>query len=434
MNNNESKEFRQYDDTEEIECSETEVDYLQNSIFKKRNCIHIKYSRPQKDGKIRLRVNCRQYVGIIGLDGNQPLRFKPRFGEELLPLLKYVKSLENNDLIFDENRPVKMEKGIYFFDIIGFLFCNQLKEVMERGILKKYLIHEDNMAYLKGKLLFRDHVKQNSFKQNRFYCAYDDITFDNLENQSVLYALSCLTKLVSAGNKNLLKELHYYLAQIQDEITHRVIEPHELEHITFNRINEHYEELLKTSKIIIESIYYKSISSEESMGYSFLVDMNKIFQQTVTGLLEEILIENHPGYELRSEKRIASLVKDESIKIRPDILIKGPKNVLVIDTKYKKEDRAADYYQIIAYVIALKDIDAKCHKGCLIYPSCEDKKDIKRTLYTSLSDELEMRDEKFIFTEYLNMNTRDKYIENLRIHLKNILKCLLKGEQIAISN
>ena len=170
MNNNESKEFRQYDDTEEIECSETEVDYLQNSIFKKRNCIHIKYSRPQKDGKIRLRVNCRQYVGIIGLDGNQPLRFKPRFGEELLPLLKYVKSLENNDLIFDENRPVKMEKGIYFFDIIGFLFCNQLKEVMERGILKKYLIHEDNMAYLKGKLLFRDHVKQNSFKQNRFYC------------------------------------------------------------------------------------------------------------------------------------------------------------------------------------------------------------------------------------------------------------------------
>ena len=169
------------------------------------------------------------------------------------------------------------------------------------------------------------------------------------------------------------------------------------------------------------------------MGYSFLVDMNKIFQQAVTGLLEEILIENHPGYELRSEKGINSLVKDGSIRIRPDILIKGP-NVLVIDTKYKKEDRAADYYQIIAYVIALKDIDAKYHKGCLIYPSCEDKKDIKRALYTSLTDELEGRDEKFIFTEYLNMNIREKYIENLRMQLKNILECLLKGEQIPISN
>lgn len=165
--------------------------------------------------------------------------------------------------------------------------------------------------------------------------------------------------------------------------------------------------------------------------------MNKVFQQAVTGILREILKEEHPEYKLHSDRWITSLVKEGTLKIRPDILIEGPNGILVIDTKYKdtKENSrgsVADYYQIIAYLIALKNEGIR--KGCLIYPSeSATKKGKPFTLCTSVDKDMMPTNGKPLITEYLNMTRTEKnYIETLKDRLKAILDPLLNENDISL--
>ena len=149
-----------------------------------------------KNGAYLLKAT--SYVGIISLPSGFRIQFVPKIDNTALYyVLCYLYKIDVR--IFDKS---KFPQGSFFLDMIALIFKSELENIIQQGLFKKYVSEEENQNFLKGKLLIDKQIKHNFINKHRFYCKYDELTYDNLENQTILYALTLLTDLVS---NNLLK-------------------------------------------------------------------------------------------------------------------------------------------------------------------------------------------------------------------------------------
>lgn len=320
---------------------------------------------PQKNGAYLLKAT--SYVGIISLPSGFRIQIIPKISNTALYYILCY--LYDADIpIFDKS---KFPQGSFFLDMIASIFKSELDKIIQQGLLKKYVLEEENQNFLKGKLLIDKQIKHNFINKHRFYCKYDELTYDNLENQTILYTLTLLINLVS---NNLLKQELVDLKWIlENEITPRnLIKVEYVEKISFSRLNDYYEKIINLSRQIISEIYIGDIHSKEVEAYGYLVDMNLVFQKFILKLIKDVLLQYEvKGQEIGINNLIQPVNKAPKIRIRPDILIsKNKETKLTIDTKYKKlnyyneiaKANSPDIYQIVSYSLAYK-----CN-GMLIYP------------------------------------------------------------------
>jgi len=395
--------------------------YLTSEIFNPGNKhnIEVFYNR---EGQPKIRVG--PYAGIIQLT-NKRIHFSTKVDARLFFMLSYLKT--EKAFLYDPNTPIEIREGSNFFDIIGRLFLNHLQDLIKRGLLRKYVRKKENIRFLKGKLLIRDHVKKNLVDRSRFFCEYEDLTFDNLENRIILSALNSLISLIRF-NEKIKVELMKFETILKDHVTLLQVNPQECNLVKYNRINQHYVDIIKLSRLILEERFIRSIHKGESRGFNFIVDMNKVFEDFITEIIEEIMEEDlFSDYNVEKQLRFNSLVKERVLITKPDIIIKkGRKEYpLIIDTKYKRKSSNSDYYQVIAYSLALTSSKA-C---CLIYPN-SDKSEVKeqqltliRNITTTTSDEVKLIVKKVDLsvssTEELKFET---YIKRVKDQVKLILQ------------
>jgi len=144
-------------------------------------------------------LKATSYVGIISLPSGFRIQIIPKISNTALYyILCYL--YDANISIFDKS---KFPQGSFFLDMIASIFKSELDKIIQQGLLKKYVSEEENQNFLKGKLLIDKQIKHNFINKHKFYCKYDELTYDNLENQTILYTLTLLINLVS---NNLLKQ------------------------------------------------------------------------------------------------------------------------------------------------------------------------------------------------------------------------------------
>ncbi len=331
----------------------------------------------QKEGKVVAQLKngayllkSTSYVGIISLPSGFRIQIVPKISNTALYYILCY--LYDTDIpTFDRS---KFPQGSFFLDMFAIIFKSELEKIIQQGLFKKYIPEEENQNFLKGKLLIDKQIKHNYINKHRFYCNYDELTYDNLENQTILYGLTLLTELVS--NDLLKQELVDLKWILENEVTQRsFLKVEDIEKITFSRLNDYYEKIIILSKQIIREIYIGDIHSKEIEAYGYLIDMNSVFQNLILKLIKDVL----PEYEVKGQGiGINNLIKPVNnaprVIIKPDILIsKNNKTELTIDTKYKKMNyynetakaKSPDIYQIVSYSLAYE-----CN-GMLIYPKEE---------------------------------------------------------------
>ena len=69
---------------------------------------------------------------------------------------------------------------------------NELNEICRIGLYKNYVKKEENLSFLKGKLISKRQLNNELKKLPKFSCSYQDLTYDNLENQILLRATTLL--------------------------------------------------------------------------------------------------------------------------------------------------------------------------------------------------------------------------------------------------
>jgi len=130
--------------------------------------------------------------------------------------------------------------------------------------------------------------------------------------------------------------------------------------VVFTRLNDHYRHSLALCKLILDHLFI-AFSSGGVPFYSFLVDMNKLFERYIVKLISDKLdvqyrVRTHPHFRIEGE--IGNTIR--CVTLEPDFMIeKWGSSVLVGDIKYKgalvqsqfstEGLRNQDFYQVLAY-------------------------------------------------------------------------------------
>lgn len=352
-----------------------ELGYLQKDCFRsKSGAFKVKHLINKK-----IEIENTSYSGIIQLDSVR-IHFSTKVKTNLFYMLSFLR--DESQFCYDPLRIIEIKEGESFFDILGRLFANELEAIFKRGFCKKYLRKQENISFLKGKLLVRNQIGNRIRKVPKFACSYDDLTYDNLENRIILKAATLLIPLIRFSDV-VKRDLIRYSNMMREEVSHDSIVPEDCDKVQYSRLNDYYEPIIQFSKVILQDFFIRSVHKGMSRGFNFVVNMNQVYEDFITEMISEVIAENRSvDYVVERQEKFDSLVKEKKVITKPDILLRR-KNTreypYIIDAKYKRQENNSDYYQVIAYALAIPSAKA-C---CLVYPTEEKIEDTVLTIDTT---------------------------------------------------
>lgn len=374
-------EIPEYRDGDTDKLTAADIDYLKSPCFKYSTLAPYEIWELH-DGSYRIRNT--SYSGVVQLE-TERIHFSTKVNTNLFYMLSFLR--DEKVFCYDPEKPIEIQEGAAFFDVLGRMFLNELDAIFEKGFYKSYVRKQENLAFLKGKLVLQEQTRLNCAGKLRFACDYEDLTYDNLENRIVLRATTLLIPLIRF-NEEVRGDLYRYSQMLRDDVRLSNVTPDECDLIHFNRLNEYYDAIIKFSKVILRNYFIRSATSGESIGFNFIVNMNKVYEDFITAMIEELVAQDSDfsDYTVEKQRRFDSLVEERDIVTRPDVILRRKDSTddypLIIDAKYKRESSNADYYQIVAYSLAIPTAKS-C---CLIYPQSEEVAKDTLTLVTDLGD------------------------------------------------
>ena len=120
-------------------------------------------------------LKAKNYVGVVQTQ-NISIEILPKIfdGKEkneqkirdiFISMLKVVLNI-NEVQINKANLGVTKNKNIY--EMFISLFVNSIDNLIKKGLKSSYILQEQNSNFLKGKLKFNEHIKQNYIHKERF--------------------------------------------------------------------------------------------------------------------------------------------------------------------------------------------------------------------------------------------------------------------------
>jgi 5-methylcytosine-specific restriction enzyme subunit McrC len=211
--------------------------------------------------------------------------------------------------------------------------------------------------------LLTETVRHHPVVRDRHWCAFTEFTADILENR--ILKLACITllpypykKVPDLGRR--LRRLLRVFANVQLDTW----AGERFGQLVYHRLNEHYRPSLALARLLLS---YLSLSGSRGphQFLAFLVDMNALFEQYVTAVLQEAMAFRNGWVLTAQDPRTLDL--DRRVIVRPDIVLyHKDMPVLALDAKYKLQEHNADIYQALAYCHALG-----IGQAILAYPASE---------------------------------------------------------------
>lgn len=414
--------FEEWKKSEPLFLSKEDLNFLHQKINDEKTNSKIEVI-PEGNEQYRLRAT--SWIGTIKIPSHT-ITIKPKIGNlNFFKMLAYSENL--GDIRFLEK--VKIEEGKDLVDFMAKLFVESVQSIIEEGIYKNYVTITEEIPTIKGKLLIVNNIRKPRISQEKFWCAYDELSCDTLENQILLYCSQLLSELVV--DNSIKEQLAYVQHAFQKEgVSEVFLDVYHLDMISYQRFNEHYEKVLELCEFILKLTWYGDFSKEDTIPiYGFLYNMNTLFQNFITKALQEEFSQFRVKREPKKSKLLREITTIEEFDVdtktvsakvlKPDIVIQQKntgKTVLVIDTKYKKDDPTAnDFYQSVAYSLAL---------GCpvmLLLPQL----DVRKKGDFELIPELDKKAPIFVRTVDLSEESRIEYVQLIKNRLKEIVNTIL---------
>ena len=256
------------------------------------------------------------------------------------------------------------------------LFVASARHAFSRGLLRGYRTEEEALLTVRGQIRFADQIRRRFAVPLPIEVRYDDFTEDIPENQLVkaaTYALGAMRLRDPKSRAQLGR-----VAATLENVRLVAFPPQSVPDVPFDRLNEHYREVLGLSRLILQHATIET-GRGRVRAAGFLMDMNRVFEGFVRRALREEL--GLPERAFPSE-RVIPFDKDKQIKLKPDLSWwEGGTCVFVGDAKYKrieyKHAPNADLYQLLAYATALS-----LPGGMLVYAKGEDKPAVHEVRHT----------------------------------------------------
>jgi 5-methylcytosine-specific restriction enzyme subunit McrC len=304
-------------------------------------------------------------VGTARL-GSLSVEIRPKVAvDRLLFLISYAsnpKAWRATDFGF------RTERGLFEAVIPGFVL--QVQHALSSGLLHGYRTTEDALMTLRGRIRVGDQIRRRFGLPIPLEVRYGEFTSDIEENRLLRAAAAVLGRqhIRSMDARRSLRATERLLAPVPIVNYDR----RQLPNVAYTRRNEHYRPAVELAKLIL-----RGSSIESGFGpiesSSFVVDMNRVFEDfVVTALREELgLSERVLAQGDRSRTRLW-LDEAHRVPLKPDVSWwdSDGRCAFVGDVKYKRTTATgmpnADVYQMFAYATA-----ADLPTGLLIYQAGE---------------------------------------------------------------
>jgi 5-methylcytosine-specific restriction enzyme subunit McrC len=350
-------QLTEYESTPYRELSDTALASLRTDV--NRDGVERIRATFNADGAVSLTAT--QYVGVIALRDGPTIEIRPKAaGTHLLHLLRYAQGVMTTTI--DEE--VSLQAGNRFIDAIGYLFDSELTAILDRGLHSEYQRVNKAEKQLRGRLDVQRQLQQQQHPILAFECDYDELTTDTVINRAILYATTVLLRLVR--DSNLRKSLQRHQHVLRRQVTLTAVEPSALERIELTRLNDHYGDIIRLTKLVLQSHFVREFRGGGRESFSLLVDMNRIFEQVVERAMRSA-VRKRPGWSVDAQHSSTNLVESDkhTVTIRPDILIRDDVGQVrsIGDAKWKLGSPSnSDFYQLASYQLAFDS------PGLLLYP------------------------------------------------------------------
>ena len=288
-------------------------------------------------------------VGAVEI-GDLSVLIRPKIGiPQLLSLACYAMGVfkPQEKRLFDFEEETETPP-----DTLALALHAAARRAFSRGLLHGYRTEEEALHTVRGRIRFADQIRQRFGIPLPIEVRYDEFTDDITENQLVKAAairLGGMRLRSQQARRNL-----GWIAAMLENVSSVESFPKDVPDVRFDRINEHYRDVVGLSRLILR---HSAFESERGVVHAtgFLMDMNTLFQEFVTVALREAL---GVSEQVFLEKKIDTLDDDGKIHLRPDLTWwHGRDCQFVGDVKYKGIENEsvpnADLYQLLAYVTAL---------------------------------------------------------------------------------
>ena len=298
-------------------------------------------------------LQAKSYVGTIQTTSGFILEILPKTVKDndvekskqiFMKLLHLLYKLPNYKNIDSAN--FELIKNLEIFEIFIFMFLEEVGIIIKKGIKSDYVGQEDNLFYLKGKLLINEQIKRNTVHKERFYVQYDDYNQNRAENRLIKSTLKLLSNISrDFDNQRKIRQYMQHLNWI--ELSLNIDKDFSM--VKTGRGMEHYKNALIWSKVFLKKESFSSFSGD-TVAFAILYPMEKLFECFVQWWLEK----KYPHLQIEAQNGGVDFVK-KLFTVRPDFLIKKDNQVIcVADAKWKliesdKEFSQSDFYQLFAY-------------------------------------------------------------------------------------
>lgn len=355
-------------------------------------------------------ITAKNYVGVIAMQAGTVIEILPKTanGDEaesvklLLAMLRTIK-----DLPFKTFNMANLDAGrLRVFEVFISMFVSEVKRLVQKGLKSDYVFHQNNERFLKGKLVFQNHLKHNLAHKERFFVEYHQYDRNRPENRVIKTALQYLFRFSnSAKNK---KDIHTLL-NVFDEVQVSVNVDADLKDCSNGRDMLAYEQVLRWCEVFLRGNSFTNAKGN-NRARALLFPMERLFESYVAEHLKKAI--SCKNYDVRMQDHMHCLFH-KTFAMRPDIVVehKQENEVIVLDTKWKLLDPGitnygisqGDMYQMYAYGKKYKS-----EKVVLLYPFNEMVANLKKSINFSSSE----NDTVSVHVRFLNL-AKKNFVEDV---------------------
>lgn len=261
-------------------------------------------------------------------------------------------------------------------DAFARLFADRLLKEWRRGPDRAYLRREENLRFLRGRLVLPQHFRLNAIQKDRFYVAHDLLVEDTPLGRLLKAAVRLL--LGTVRDRSTLHVLGVLVEEMSFVCDVDIGEARTIR-ASLGRLNERYRSLRDFARLVLGAMSPSPRAANET-SFSVLFPMEQVFEAYVASTLRKWaprmgIERSRVRVQGRGDRRCllrAVATGKGRVQLKPDIWISpaGEGRGIILDTKWKlpEKDRSvgpasSDVYQMLAYA----QVYDPCHL-LLVYP------------------------------------------------------------------
>lgn len=308
----------------------------------------------------------------------------------------------------------------YLQDFLIWSLVFECESLLQRGLLKSYVEYEENLPYLRGKLLLKNQFQNDVQKKVQFFCEFDELEYDNIENRIIFHSLLLCEKI--AISPILKQNVFKLIQQFSNMVQKTPIFVSDIERVqrNYTRQNLHYKDAHSICKLIVEEVGISDFyHTQVPFSIPFFVNMNDVFEDFVTKLFMKY--GDSDDVEPQATQKAWDVDEKTARTMKPDIILRKNQSLTIVDVKYKPKLSPNDLYQIGFYIHEYRDElrDRKDNEAYAIMPQYPDNSKIPHT-YVATETGITIYEKHICLNDFISF-IENKETEEIKSEISKIL-------------